>query len=210
MINLISRFTYYRTRTAENSDRYFYYIRKNLLGEIARRTGLKDETLALYKFDEICSLFKGERLNKRELNKRKSGDVLIFTDGGVKTYFGANSYLLLKKLLPECSVEGAVYGEVACAGEVTGKVKVVSSFADAEDMRDGQILVTSMTTPDITLALEKAAGIITDEGGITCHAAIIAREYAVPCLVGTKVATRILRDGMTVRLDCITGNFQII
>ena len=67
-----------------------------------------------------------------------------------------------------------------------------------------------MTTPDIALALEKAIGIITDEGGITCHAAIIAREYAVPCLVGTKIATQVLHDGMCVKLDCINGKFEIL
>ncbi len=62
-----------------------------------------------------------------------------------------------------------------------------------------------MTTPEIAGALDKAVGIITDEGGVTCHAAIIAREYAIPCLVGTEKATKILKDNQEVVLDCIKG-----
>ena len=58
--------------------------------------------------------------------------------------------------------------------------------------------------------MERASGIITDEGGITCHAAIIACEYAVPCLVGTGIATALLQDGMLVELDCIHGICTIV
>lgn len=209
LVNLIKKFTYYRTRTAETSDRYFYYVRKNLLGEIAKRLGTDDETLMLYRIDEMGNLFNGVRLSDTELIKRKNGEAIIFSGDVIKTFFGANAYSLLKKLLPAPKDVKAVRGEVACGGEVTGIVKVIEGFADAESCDSGYILVTSMTTPDLTLSMEKAIGIITDEGGITCHAAIIAREYAVPCLVGTKVATQVLRDGMKVRLDCVNGCFTI-
>lgn len=210
LTNLINRFTYFRTRTAETSDRYFYYIRKTLLAEIAKRFSLDDETLMLYRVDEIKRLRDGNPLSQAQLTKRKNGEAIIFGGGDVKTYFGANAYTLLRRLLPAVEQTDVVRGKIACAGEVSGIVKVVQSFADAESMDAGYILVASMTTPDLTLAMEKATGIITDEGGITCHAAIIAREYAVPCLVGTKVATQVLRDGMKVQLDCANGYFKII
>lgn len=209
LAELILRFTYLRTHTAEISDRYFYYIRKNLLSQIAKRCRLDDETLLLYRADEICGLLTGKRLDNAELIKRKSGEAILFFGGEYQTYFGASAYTLLKRLLPAPEQDGTVYGEIACVGEVTGVVKVVRSFSDAEHMQRGQILVASMTTPDLTVALEKAIGIITDEGGITCHAAIIAREYAVPCLVGTKIATQLLRDGMIVTLDCVNGCFKV-
>ncbi|MDE7464774.1 MAG: hypothetical protein K2M48_07065, partial [Clostridiales bacterium] len=210
LVDLISRFVYYRTLTAENSDRYFYYIRKNLLPEIARRVGLNDEKLMLYRWNEVSALRANARLDEGELNKRRNGDVVVFEGGIGKAYYGSNAYALLKKLLPPLPTTDVVCGEIACAGNVTGKVKIVKSPDDAEQMEAGCILVSSMTTPDLTLAMERASGIITDEGGITCHAAIIAREYAVPCLVGTKVATQMLRDGMTVELDCINGFFRIV
>lgn len=210
LLGRILEFTYYRTLTAENSDRYFYYIRKQMIGEISRRMGLPDETLMLYRYDELAMLGSGEKLAAGELIKRKSGEAIIFSNGESKAYYGANAYALLRKLMPPRAVSGAVHGEIACAGEVTGIIKIVSGFSDAESMAAGCILVASMTTPDISLAMEKAAGIITDEGGITCHAAIIAREYAVPCLVGTKIATRVLRDGMRVKLDCVGGFFTVV
>lgn len=209
-VELIRRFTYLRTRVAESSDRYFYYVRSSLLREICKRFNLDDETLALYRFDEAARLFEGERLSLTQLTRRKSGEAIVFNGDDVKTYFGANAYALLSKLMPRLDSSRAVYGEIACRGEVTGKVKVVGSFKEAQIMEEGCILVTSMTTPDLSLALERAAGIITDEGGVTCHAAIIAREYAVPCLVGTRVATQVLSDGMTVRLDCVNGCFEIL
>lgn len=208
--DLILRFIYYRTCTSENSDRYFFYIRKNLLSEIADRFGFDDKTLLLYRTDELEELLvSGKKLKKSETAKRKNGDTIIFLNGKYQTYFGGNSFSLLKELLPDESVKGAVHGEIACVGSVTGRVKVVNCFADAENAERGCIIVSSMITPDLTLALEKAAGVITDEGGITCHAAIIAREYAVPCLVGTKIATRCLKDGMMVKLDCIVGCFSV-
>lgn len=209
LFHLIRRFTYYRTRTAEISDRYFYYIRKNMLSELTRRLKLNDETLLLYREGEMNALFAGKRLNEAQLIKRKNGEAITFFNGEVRTYFGANAYTLLRELFPMPKKAEAFYGEVACAGEVVGIVKVVKCFADAELMETGRIVVASMTTPDLSLALEKAVGIITDEGGITCHAAIIAREYAVPCLVGTRVATQVLRDGMKVKLDCVNGCFYI-
>lgn len=209
LIGLILQFTYYRTRTAEISDRYFYYIRKNLLSELARRFGLSDETLLLYRADEIFLLREGKRLSETEMTKRKNGEAVIFQDGKCRTYFGMNAYNRLKRLLPVPEKGGIFHGKIACAGEVTGTVKVVKCFSDAEQMEAGNILVASMTTPDLALALEKAIGIITDEGGITCHAAIIAREYSIPCLVATKVATQVLSDGMKITLDCINGCFYV-
>lgn len=209
LIELLYWFTYYRTRTAELSDRYFYYIRKNLLSEIARRFGLTDETLLLYRTDEVVSLFEGKRLSEGELKKRKCGEAIFFFNGGYETYFGTTAYRLLKELTPVQEPNGTLVGDIACAGEARGTVRVINDFTDTEKMEAGCILVTAMTTPDLVLALDKAVGIITDEGGITCHAAIIAREYGIPCLVGTRVATQLLRDGMTVELDCINGCVRI-
>lgn len=213
LVELIRSFTYYRTRTAENSDRYFYYIRTTLIKEIARRARLDDGTIMLHRADEIEQVIASGKaaICGTEIIKRKNGEAIIFEQGESKTYYGACAYGLLKQLLPKTDNTCGVSGEIACAGEVkSARVKVVNSFADAADMEQGCILVATMTTPDLTMALEKAVGIITDEGGITCHAAIIAREYAVPCLVGTKTATQVLRDGMIVHLDCINGCFTII
>ena len=89
----------------------------------------------------------------------------------------------------------------ASPGVAVGKVKVLSGAAEINRMEPGEILVTTMTTPDMVPAMTKAAAIITDEGGMTCHAAIVSRELGVPCIVGTQEATRVLHPGMTVTVD---------
>lgn len=94
-----------------------------------------------------------------------------------------------------------IRGTGACAGKVKGIVKIVEGPEDARKMKEGDILVAPFTTPLLTLAMTRALAIVTDTGGLTCHAAVVARELGVPCVVGTKNATKVLRDGMTVIVD---------
>ena len=77
-------------------------------------------------------------------------------------------------------------------------------------MKDNEILVSPMTVPDYLPAMKKAKAIITDEGGITCHAAIVSRELGIPCIVGTKIATQVLKDGDRVEVDANKGIVKIL
>ena len=94
-----------------------------------------------------------------------------------------------------------VKGIGACAGIAKGKVKIVNDLDDVAKMNEGDILVAPFTTPLLTSAMVKARAIITDTGGMTCHAAVIARELGVPCVVAAKNATKILEDEMVVIID---------
>lgn len=89
----------------------------------------------------------------------------------------------------------------ASPGTAAGTVKIIKSIDELDKVELGDILVTTMTTPDMVPAMKRAAGIITDEGGITCHAAIVSRELGTPCVVGTGDATKVLDDNMTVTLS---------
>jgi pyruvate,water dikinase len=82
---------------------------------------------------------------------------------------------------------------------------VLTSLADAARLNDGEVLVTHMTSPDWLPLLRRAAAIVTDSGGMTCHAAIVSRELGIPCVVGTGEATRVLRDGEAVTVDATRG-----
>jgi pyruvate,water dikinase len=77
-------------------------------------------------------------------------------------------------------------------------------------VREGDVLVAPMTTPWYLPAMKKAGAFITDEGGITCHAAVVAREFKKPCIIGTKDATKILKDGMKIEVDADKGIVRII
>lgn len=96
-------------------------------------------------------------------------------------------------------------GEAASPGVATGPVVIIKSPKNIGKAQIGQILVTTMTSPDFVPAMKKVAGIITDKGGQTSHAAIVSRELSTPCVVGTKNATKILKNGQTVTLDGATG-----
>jgi len=89
----------------------------------------------------------------------------------------------------------------ASPGIGIGEVKVIFSEDEIWKIKVGDILVTTMTTPDMVPAMQKAAAIVSDEGGMTCHAAIVSRELGVPAVVGTKEATKVLKDGMVVTVD---------
>ncbi|MGO9319496.1 MAG: phosphoenolpyruvate synthase [Solirubrobacteraceae bacterium] len=90
-------------------------------------------------------------------------------------------------------------------GSASGAARVLASLDDAANLNDGDVLVTHMTSPDWLPLMRRAAAIVTDSGGMTCHAAIVSRELGIPCVVGTGEATRKLRDGEIVTVDATRG-----
>ena len=101
-------------------------------------------------------------------------------------------------------------GNIARQGVVRGIVKIVTSNNDLSKVRPGNILVSQFTRPDYLSAIKKSAAIITNDGGITCHAAITAREFNKPCVIGTKIATQVLHDGDVVEVDANRGIIKVL
>jgi len=93
----------------------------------------------------------------------------------------------------------------ASPGIAKGVVKIVYGIQDIAKIQKGDILVTKMTSPDLVPTMSKSAAIITDEGGLTCHAAIVSREMGIPAVVGTSRATKILEDGVFITVDAYHG-----
>jgi pyruvate,water dikinase len=98
-----------------------------------------------------------------------------------------------------------VRGLAASSGRATGAVRVLTDPAQRDQLLPGEVLVAPMTSPDWMSAIRRAAGLVTDGGGMTCHAAIVSRELGVPCVVGARDATTVLRDGEVVTLDGSLG-----
>ena len=94
---------------------------------------------------------------------------------------------------------------MAQGGLAKGTVKVVMSVKDLPKVKKGDILVTYMTSPNFLPAMKLASAFVTNEGGLTCHAAIVAREMNKPCIIGTKIATKIFKDGDVVQVDANKG-----
>ena len=103
-----------------------------------------------------------------------------------------------------------IHGTTASPGMVNGVVKIIQTIKEVSKIRKGEIIVCSMTRPELMPAVKKAKAIVTDEGGITCHAAIISRELKIPCIIGTKIATKILKDGDFVEVDANNGVIRVL
>lgn len=96
-------------------------------------------------------------------------------------------------------------GLPASPGIGRGKVKLIKDISEINLVEEGDVLVTAMTNPDMVPAMRKCAGVVTDEGGRTCHAAIVSRELQIPCIVGAKNATKSLKTGDSVTVDAVRG-----
>ena len=105
----------------------------------------------------------------------------------------------------ESKAEVLLKGAAASLGSAFGSVKIIHKPTEIDKVLEGDILVTEMTTPDYVPAMRKAAAIITDVGGRTCHAAIVSRELGIPCVVGTGTATATLKTGQIVTVDGAKG-----
>ena len=136
--------------------------------------------------DKLKHLWKIEKKPRKNKEKKEAKKVNITTD-----------HKVLVKGLP------------ASPGLVAGKVHVITNPKDIEEFKKGEILVTQMTSPDWVPAMKKAVAIVTDAGGMTCHASIVSRELGIPCVVGTKSrsveATLTLKNGQDVTVDAQNG-----
>ncbi len=117
-------------------------------------------------------------------------------------------YVLDKKVSKKSKV--LVKGRSVGRKIATGKVRVISSSKKMYEVKKGDILVTDMTDPDWEPIMKRAAGIVTNRGGRTCHAAIVSRELGIPAIVGSINATAKLKDGQTVTMDCSNGETGVI
>ena len=101
-------------------------------------------------------------------------------------------------------------GNIAYRGNVSGIVRIIHTKEDFTKIKGGEILVTHETTPDYLTILNKVKAIVTDEGGVTSHAAVISREMRIPCVIGTKIATKLLKNGDFVNVDANKGIIKIL
>lgn len=161
---------------------------------------------------ETSKYFRGEKIDLDKVQKRKTRGVVLFN--GELYYFDELPQILEKSgvELEQFSTEDVkeIKGSVAFKGKVTGKVRVVLEKSQLSMVQRGDILVAEMTSPEYLPYMEKSAAVVTDEGGITCHAAVVCREMKKPCVIGTKVGTRALKDGMEVEVDAEKGIVKIL
>ena len=190
-----------------------YWQMVGLLEEIAKRTGLSLDLIRCIAPHEMRDVLINGKINK-DLFESRLKFCAIMVEGGKFTYLNENeSKKLAEEVDRDLCVDVTVRefrGNTAYPGHAHGKVRIIQSQKDLAKMQAGDILVSSATNPDLVPAMKMAAAIITDEGGITCHAAIVSREMRIPCVIGTRVATRVLRDGDSVDVNASTGLITLL
>ncbi len=186
----------------------------DILKRISEKTKINLDLLDyLSKEDMISYFINNVVINTEELEKRtqgtlfcKKGIIIVLPNEKKKTFaevgyeYDDTDYSKLKE----------VKGNCAYKGKITGRVQLIMNKGNISKMLPGNILVTSMTTPDFLPPMNIASAFVTDEGGITCHAAIVAREMKKPCVIGTKISTKVFKDGDIVEVDADKGIVKII
>jgi phosphohistidine swiveling domain-containing protein len=192
------------------------YFWDKFLKEIARRTKWSFDDLLWCWPGEVIRILQNQKVDKRKILSRKKYYATYTEIGNMKHLFGKQARDLVKIYL-EAPVGGKIKelkGLTVSKGKedfVRGKAKIITNpFRDLKKMKRGDILVASMTSPEFIIAMKKAKAIITDHGGITSHAAIVSRELRVTCVVDTKIATKVLKDGNLVEVDANKGIVKIL
>jgi phosphoenolpyruvate synthase/pyruvate phosphate dikinase len=187
----------------------------NFWKEISKRVGLLSlDELSSFRHDEIIDyLQKNKKIKRDNVDKRKFFSIEIHADKGSKCYYANEAKEMFQRLtVKEESLENveSLSGRTAQGGLVKGNVKVVMTKDQFSNFKEGEILVAPYTGPDYVPIMKKASAIITDIGGLLSHAAIVSRELKIPCVIGTKIATKVLKDGDEVEVDADKGIVKII
>lgn len=199
-----------RKKTLAKHQRRLLKIRGFSQYKILRLENLLDRSVKKpsWQYGTPAEILKSKISPAKLKNRRKS--ILILEKGRVKIVTGGRAATWFKIFTEAIEGPAVIRGRTAYPGRARGRAKIVFYKKDLAKLKKGDILVAPMTEPDFVLAMKKAAAIITDEGGITSHAAIIARELKKPCIIGTKVATKVLKDGDLVEVDAGRGEVKIV
>ena len=195
---------------------YFDDIDYNIDSEIEKRIKekLNNEYIKYYKVMTINEIFKQTQVTIDELKNRNKGFALyngsIILKEDLNKFFAENKISIVLREDEKIINESIIKGSIAYPGRVKGIAKLVYTIEDTVKITEEDIIVSPMTVPNFIDAIKKAKAIITDEGGTVCHAALIARELKKICIVGTKNATKLLKDGMLIEVDGDSGIVKII
>ncbi|MFA6322688.1 MAG: PEP-utilizing enzyme [Candidatus Buchananbacteria bacterium] len=213
LINLIEiseTFTYWQDERKRYTfwATHYYSI---FLKEIGQRFGYALNEMKYLLFEEVLALFdcRGHYVSPLEAKQRIDFCFHYDYKNSYETLSGLAARKFQKIIFPS-NVKKDINdfrGLSASSGKAKGTVRIVKSVHEVNKVKSGDILVAVMTRPDYIVGIKKAAAIVTNEGGVTCHAAIVARELGIPCVIATKIATEVLKDGDLVEVN---GNHGVV
>ncbi len=182
-----------------------------VIEDIGRRLGLTIKEVKFMTTQEIHAALFDRRLDVEAVRARVSLSAYYADATGGAFYSGKMAKRIAKEIeSPAQALTQEIRGQCGCPGVVSGIVRIVNIHEDMSKVSVGDILVSISTQPDLIPAMKKAAGFVTDQGGVTSHAAIVAREMNKPCVIGTKHASKVLKDGMKVEVDANKGVVRVL
>jgi len=210
-LDIGSKLAFYRSYMVETADSIIYQYWP-AVKDLGSKYGLNWEEILLLTHEEAVELNDNGILPK-DFRERKSGFGVVFENNKMFVVTGNE----LQKRLNECQEKidkniVELKGMVACKSDkkIKGIVRVIEESKYISKMNKGEILVANETTPDYVIGMKIAGAIITNQGGITSHAAITSREMGIPCIIGTKIATKVLKDGDLVEVDADKGVIKML
>lgn len=211
IMNAAAKMSYYRQYIPEVYDEVAFAAR-GVLQAIARDLKLTYDELLWLTPEEVWQCLNGASVPTQRIRKARKKGVCIFMERGKEKVVAGKStvsFYLKQFVSPIKSDILEIKGDIASTGFARGKVKIFLVPEKFSKMEKGDILVTPMTTPDFVPLMKKAGAIVTDIGGRLSHAGIISREMHKPCIVGTRIATRVLHDGQMIEVDAHKGIIKI-
>ncbi len=212
LVKLLREYVYLRSYRLEMLNKSNQAIQP-LLEKIGRQIGLTLAEVCALTAEEITAALKGTDLPpKTDIQDRLCG--YIYLEQGENYKIFTQNLREIKEIEfgkeKNYSEVKEITGTTGCKGKITGKVRVILNKADISFLQKGEVLVTAMTTPEYIMAMEKASAIVTDEGGVLCHAAIVSREMNKPCVIGAGISTKVFKTGDLVEVDGEKGTVRKI
>ncbi len=180
-----------------------------IIVEISARTKINKNILKYSLPDEMAQIFEGKI--KKDLTGRYP-NCLFFERGSQFEFINGLAGKKIFDQIFSTTIQEitTIKGRVANPGLFKGEAVIVKSATEIGKVKPGKVLVAVMTRPDYVMGMKVAGAIVTDEGGVTSHAAIVSREMNIPCIIGTKIATKVLNDGDLVEVDATKGIVTIL
>jgi phosphoenolpyruvate synthase/pyruvate phosphate dikinase len=194
--------------------------RKKLARQLTTQFALPVEDVFMYGKKELLGFYENKKVPQEIVEGRKKSYLMLGTGNGIKYKWGSESEVIITDFLSQnsTSTPKVLRGIVANRGKIKGRVTVIKYGDNAFSrlpaivaaMPQGNILVAETTAPELLMACKKASGILTNQGGMMSHAAIVSRELNIPCIVGLRNITELVKDGDLVEVDAERGVVTIL
>lgn len=209
ILRQVPKLVYLKSSRIEILSKSFWYV-SNLFKLTSEKLGVSLNDFMMLTTEEIIVAVSKGKINLRLIRERKKDYGICWMNNKLFIVYGKQIKNLQRIVSSKIGKKKYLMGSVAYPGKVIGRVRIVDNETEIKKIQKNDILVAPMTNPNYDPVLHKIKAMIADEGGILTHTSIVAREFKIPTIIGTKIATQILKDGDLVEVDANKGIVKIL